>query len=120
VANSAQGVAFRADENTVQLRVMDSRWSLPSNVEGSVSITIGVWSQFFEIDDNTSDSVNAEVAADVLTDLFAQMDKATSMSVTVGKAKPFQVSLAGSTKATNAFLTCAGIKTRFSLLPMVV
>jgi len=92
------------------LRLIDSRWSLPPDVTGTVSITIGDWKKSFEIDGNTSDSVNAEVAKDVIPDLFARMDKASTMFVTVGKAKPFQVSLAGSTKATNAFLTCAGIK----------
>ena len=37
------------------------------------------------------------------------MDAASAMIVTVGKAKPVTVSLIGSTKATNAFRTCAGI-----------
>jgi hypothetical protein len=32
------------------------------------------------------------------------------MTVTGGKAKSFSVSLAGSTKTTNVFRTCAGIK----------
>lgn len=38
------------------------------------------------------------------------MDKAAAMAVTVGKAKPISVSLTGSSKAANAFRTCAGIE----------
>ena len=110
VANMKSGFAIRVDETTKQIRVIDDHWSLPSGATGTVTITIGDWHQVFDIDDNTSDSVNAEIDPDVLTDMLNWMDKATSMSVTVGKAKPFLVPLAGSTRATNAFMTCAGIK----------
>jgi hypothetical protein len=92
------------------IRESNESWSLPSGVSGEVLVTIGDWSNTFEIDDNTDTMVNAEAAPDVVSAMFAAMDKASAMTVTAGKAKPFSVSLTGSTKATNAFLTCAGIK----------
>ena len=49
------------------------------------------------------------VDGDTALAMFAAMDKAEGMSVTIGKARLFQVSLNGSTRAINAFRTCAGI-----------
>jgi hypothetical protein len=103
-------VVFRADSDGVQFRVSNESWSLPAGVTGNVVVTIGEWSNTFAIDQNTDTMVNAEAAQDVVSAVFAAMDKASAMTVTAGKAKPFSVALTGSTKATNAFLTCAGIK----------
>jgi hypothetical protein len=108
--NLARGTAFRADENGVQFRVQDQKWSLPSDVQGNISVTIGSWKQSFDIDSNTSVMVSSEVSSDIALEMFSEMDKSSSMSVTVWKEKPNIVSLTGSTKATNAFRTCAGIK----------
>ncbi|HEY4041387.1 MAG TPA: hypothetical protein VGM32_06020 [Rhodopila sp.] len=109
LAINSHGIAFRSNEDGVQLRVIDHRWSLPSGVTGSVTVGVGGWSQSFDIDDNTSEMVNAETPQDDLAEMFSRMDKATSMTIAVGKAKPLQVSLVGSTKATTAFRTCAGV-----------
>jgi hypothetical protein len=108
--NTDPGVIFRADADGVQFRVLNKSWSLPAGVRGTVVVTVGNWSNAFEIDGNDDSMVNAEAAQDVAAAMFAAMDKASAMTVTVGKAKPFSVSLAGSTKTTNAFRTCAGIK----------
>ena len=110
VLNGPKGVAFRWDENGTQLRIIDPKWSLPSNVEGEVILSINDWNHAFTIDDNSDKTVNAEIDADVVDDMFAAMDRASTMTVTVGKSKPFTVSLSGSTKVTNAFRTCAGMK----------
>jgi hypothetical protein len=91
------------------VRVTNDSWTLPANVEGNIAISVGDWKAIFDIDDNTDTMVNAEVPAEVVVPMFAAMDKAGSMSITVGKAKPFPVSLSGSTRATNALRTCAGI-----------
>ena len=107
--NVSQGVSIRADPASVQFRVTNTSWSLPLNVEGVITVVAGPWSHTFEIDDNTDSMVNAPVPSDVVAPLFAAMDAASAMIVTVGKAKPVTVSLIGSTKATNAFRTCAGI-----------
>jgi hypothetical protein len=104
------GVAFRADANGDQIRVVDPKWSLPADVEGNVTISVGSWKGTFKIDDNTDTMVNAEIEKDDIIAMFVAMDTNASMSVTVGKAKPFVVSLVGSTKSTNAFRTCAGLK----------
>jgi hypothetical protein len=110
VMNQESGVAFRAAIEGIEFRVANSTWSLPSNVQGSIFVAVGQWNATLQIVDNTDTMVGAEVDADTITPMFNAMDKATSMSVTVGKARPFSVSLAGSTRATNAFRTCAHIE----------
>jgi hypothetical protein len=108
--NARSGVALRGDGDTVQLRVIDKKWSLPNSVQGVVLVAIGNWNVTLPIADNTDDSVSAEVSAEDIVTLLTNMDKASTMAVTVGKAKPISVSLAGSSKAANAFRTCAGIE----------
>ncbi len=110
VFNTTSGVALRAAAEGLQLRVTNSNWSLPTGVQGSITISVGEWKTTLEIDDNTDTMVNAEMPNLVALPLFSAMDKAGNMSVAVGKAKPFPVSLVGSTRATNAFRTCAGIE----------
>ena len=107
--NPIQKLAFRADSDGIEFRIADAKWSLPPNVQGSIGITVGSWNATLDIAANTDSSVSALVPEDVLLAMFAAMDKATVMSVAVGKAKPRAVSLAGSSKATNAFRTCAGV-----------
>jgi hypothetical protein len=101
-------VAFRKDDNTFQLRVSDKDWSLPTGVNGQVTLTVGQWTHTFNIDDNTNDTVNAEIDTGLVDTMFGAMDNASTMVVKVGNAKPYDVSLLGSTVATNAFRTCAG------------
>jgi hypothetical protein len=76
--------------------VTNKKWSLPASVEGSVLIVIGEWNETLAISDNTEDTVSAEVTrAEILT-LLTNMDKAATMTVTAGRAKPIPVSLTGS------------------------
>jgi hypothetical protein len=108
--NQRAGIAFRSDGNTFEFRVINDKWSLPASVEGSVVIVIGDWKLTLDISDNTDNSISADVEpAEVLT-LLAAMDKASTMTVTAGKAKPIVASLTGSSKVANAFRTCAGIE----------
>jgi len=109
-ADFESGIAIRADGHGIQIRIINSRWSLPAGVIGDVAISVGGWKETFKIDDNTDTMINSEIDEDDALAMFAAMDANASMSVTVGKAKPFPVSLVGSTKATNAFRTCAGLK----------
>ena len=109
VANMVSGVGLRGDRNGIELRASNQNWSLPSDVEGAVAIAVGTWSTSLEIVGNTGDSIAAMVDGDTALAMFAAMDKAEGMSVTIGKARLFQVSLNGSTRAINAFRTCAGI-----------
>jgi hypothetical protein len=108
--NSAHGFAFRVDESSIQIRIINQNWSLPVGVQGNIDVTVGSWTHDFLIEDNSDTSVSADVPPDVLNDMFDKMDHASSMSVTAGKALPFVVSLLGSTRVTNAFRTCAGLK----------
>ncbi len=107
--NPVRGVAFRADGSDVEIRLSDKSWSLPVNVVGSISISVGTWKKSFEIDDNTANTVVVALPPDDIGPLFAAMDKAPIMTIAVGKARPMNVSLSGSAVATNAFRTCARI-----------
>ena len=109
VANMASGIIFRAEADGLEFRATNPNWSLPTDVEGTIILVVGEWKASLEISSNTDSMVAAGVATDNVVPMFTAMDKASSMSVTIGKAKPFQVSLKGSTRATNAFRTCAGI-----------
>ena len=59
---------------------------------------------------NTDGMVSIKIDDAIFGKLFDSMDKASFMSVKVGNGKPINVSLAGSTKAMNAFRTCAHIR----------
>jgi hypothetical protein len=110
VFNIRSGFALRADKDGMQLRIGNAKWSLPAGVEGNVTVNVGVWKTTLNIGGNTDVVVSAEVPYDIIAPMFAAMDNASTMSIEVGKAKPFLVSLSGSTMATNAFRTCAGIR----------
>jgi hypothetical protein len=110
VGNPVHGIALRAGFEGLQFRASDRSWSLPTGVRGNIWITIGDWQTILDIDENSDTMVNAEVSSDIVTPMFAAMDRASAMLVTIGKAKPTTVSLVGSTRATNAFRTCAGIR----------
>jgi hypothetical protein len=110
MAMTEQGLLFRADADGVALRMVNKKWSLPTDVHGSISVSVGTWKQTFEITFNTSNMVSSDVQEEDVAPMFAAMDKAGSMSVTVGSAAPTTISLAGSTRVTDAFRTCAGIK----------
>jgi hypothetical protein len=106
--NADDGVIFRIDDNRIEIRILDVSWALPPNTNGSVGISVGDWKGVFDIFDNTPEMVIAEIKADDIVPMFAAMDNSSSMIIAVGEVPAFPVSLAGSTKATNAFRTCAG------------
>lgn len=108
--NDAHGIVFRADRYGFQLRIFDQKWSLPANVHGNIFFSTQTLRLALDISDNTVDWVEANLSKDTILDMFAAMDIASSMTIAVGKAKPFVISLIGSTAATNAFRTCAGLK----------
>jgi hypothetical protein len=108
--NPMAGIALREDGDTTQFRVTDKKWSLPTSVQGNVLIVIGDWKLTLTISANTEDSIAANMEQPEIATLLTNMDRAATMAVTVGKAKPIPVSLTGSSKAANAFRTCAGIE----------
>ena len=107
--NPVSGLAFRSDEHKIELRVADKSWSLPAGIAGSMEISIGGWEDKLDIGWNTNDMIAARIPPEVIVSMFASMDKSTSMSIKIGNEKIRKISLSGSTKATNAFRTCAGI-----------
>src|ERR1700735_5364558 len=102
-------MALRSDGSTVELRSGNDSWSLPDGVQGSISFTVNGNTYSFDIVSNTDTMVSADVDADKVQPILDDMAKASSLTLTIGKAKPISVSLSGSSKALNAFRTCAGI-----------
>jgi hypothetical protein len=102
-------MALRSDGTTVELRSGNDSWSLPDGVQGSISFTVNGNTYSFDIVSNTDTMVSADVDADKVQPILDDMAKASSLTLTIGKAKPISVSLSGSSKALNAFRTCAGI-----------
>ena len=107
--NVVSQVAFRADNDGIEFRASNAEWFLPVDVADSVQLVIGDWKSSLEINANSESTVVAGIDADKAGPMFPAMGKAGKMSVTIGKAKLFQVSLNGSPRVINAFLTCAGI-----------
>lgn len=108
-ATSQGGLGLRSDGTTVEIRYVNTSWSLPDGVTGSISIAVDGTTYGFAIVSNTDTMVNAQVDADKVQPILDSMGKAASMVLTAGKAAPVTISLAGSMKALNAFRTCAGI-----------
>ena len=108
--NMKSGIAFRYDFDSMELRVVDKSWTLPSDVAGSLKLSVGDLVETYLIKGNTDTTVSAELTEAQYLKLFDKMNKAASMSISVGKAKPFAVSLTGSTRVMNAFRTCGSIK----------
>lgn len=102
--------AFRASLEGLEARVSNKKWSLPTEVKGTLTLSAGKFTKTVDIATNTSDTVSADIGPDETDEMFGAMDNASSMTVKVGKDAPFKVSLAGSTRVTNAFRTCAGLK----------
>ena len=100
-------MGIRADAMTLELRMMNERWSLPPDTHGTIKVSVGNWTKTLAVAHNTADMLGALLLPSDILPMFEAMDKAASMTVTVGNAAPIIISLAGSTKA---FRTCAGIK----------
>lgn len=101
--------AFWTDGLTLEARMVNSSWSLPSDVQGNIEINVQGDDVSLPVSENNSTMVGAEIDLDAFHKLVAAMDKAGSMIVTVGKAAPVTVSLNGSTAVVRAFETCADI-----------
>lgn len=108
-SNFEGGFMLRHDSDGLEVRIIDKSWTLPTDVSGQVKITVGDFSAAYNIGSNTSEMVVSSVPETDYAGLFAAMDKGASMTVLVGKAKK-SISLNGSTKVTNAFRTCSGLK----------
>lgn len=107
--NNREGLLFRAASTSLELRIVDEAWSLPTEVQGKVGVQVGAKSYDFTITSNTSQMVSADMEPAVALDLFHVMDNNAEMTITAGHSKARHVSLHGSTKAMNAFRTCAGL-----------
>lgn len=107
LANVRRHVAFRKGEDGLEMRVLDENWSLPDDVTGTIDVAVASFSKKLKITANTSTQVVADLDDETAQALFEAMDRSGQMTVTVGKAKPINVSLQGSSRAAVAFKHCA-------------
>ena len=112
--NVRSNIGIRAYGGIVDIKIANEKWSLPASVDGAITVSIGEWNSAFAISQNDSTSVSIEIPQNVYPSMFEAMDKAKIMNIYFGNSRPFAVSLVGSTRATRAFQTCAGIKIRES------
>jgi len=107
--NPISKVALRSDGTTTSIRIINESWSLPASVQGTIVVVAGSDTQSLDITSNSNDWVEADIDPPSVQPLLDAMAKESAMMITVGKAKPLAVSLAGSTVVLNAFRTCANI-----------
>lgn len=110
VVNAQSGIVLRADHMSLEFRVLDPSWSLPTGARGAVRVAMPGFDRTMNVIDNTATMVIMFLTPEDMGQLIDAMDRAPAMTVTPGSAKPITVSLVGSTRATNAFRTCAGMK----------
>jgi hypothetical protein len=108
-ADTASGLLFRTDQDGSTFRIMNEKWSLPSDIEGAVQVSIGDWSKSWVVTANTNNMVEMVIFPAEIVDMIDRMDKASSMTTVIGKDRVTS-SLSGSTVVTNAYRTCAGFK----------
>jgi hypothetical protein len=100
------GFGLRASADDFEIRYSQDNWVLPANVAGSLVIDVGRYHSVLTLTGNTSDTAIAAVSRSQLHGMIAAMEKASWMTVTAGIAPPQRVSLRGSNRATDAFLSC--------------
>lgn len=106
-AGSDEGFGLRASTADIEVRYSQGNWVLPDNVKGSLAIDVGAFHSILPVTANTRDTAIAAITDGQLRGMIAAMESARSMSVTAGYAAPETVSLHGSNRATDAFLSCA-------------
>ena len=92
-----------------EIRLANDAWSLPSHAAGEVSFKIGDWGVPLQAVSNGATMLDVYITEQFMETFIDHMDNGSSMSVTVGNSPAVRFSLAGSTRATNAFRTCAGL-----------
>jgi hypothetical protein len=95
--NPSQMLLFRADEDEIEVRVVDEQWQLPASVAGAIKVTVGEWSGTFDVSHNSDRREDADLSKADLSAMVSAMDKAGSMTVNVGDTKAIVISLTGST-----------------------
>lgn len=107
---SAYGFFLRVDDQgDIDLRLSDESWSLPADVTGDIKLKVNGHSYSYEIQNNTSQMVDAPLTLDQLTTLVADLEAANSLEVVAGSSQPKTIPLDGSKSVLTAFMTCAGI-----------
>jgi len=110
IAVDAQdNIAIRTDDTDIEVRYLNSSWSLPANVGGKFELAVDGRTFSFEITSNTNDQVTAVLTTAQLSSLVSGMSGASSKPIVAANGAPQTASLAGSGPVLSAFITCAGI-----------
>lgn len=99
-------IAVRVDQNDIEIRFSDSKWSLPSNTQGDVTVAAGNYSHLFHTMSANPTMLTGEMTADEAKALLAALETAPSAKLTFGAKTTKNVSLAGSTKVLSTLQGC--------------
>lgn len=104
-------IAVWADnQGKVEIRSMDSSWSLPAGAAGNIAITIKGHNYTYPASVMSAQVIHAIITQNQLSSLVGDMETANSMQVKIGSAKLTTISLDGSQVTLTAFMTCADLK----------
>lgn len=99
-------IALRVDENDIEIRFSDPKWSLPNNTRGNVTVAAGNYSHLFHTMAANPTMLIGEMTADEAKDLLVALETAPSAKLTFGAKTTKNVPLAGSTKVLSTFQGC--------------
>lgn len=108
--NANAGFFIRIDDSgDIEFRLTNDSWSLPTGVTGELKFAVNSHNYSFDITDNTSNMVSADISQAQLMPVVTDMEEADSMQIIAGSSAPVSVSLDGSNQVLTALLTCSGI-----------
>ena len=99
---------FRSDRSTVEIRSMNSQWSLGTDTTGVMTIKAGTYSHDFGMNAMNGTTLTSVVPPGDLSPLLDAFDKASTASINFGGKTTEVISLVGSTKVLNEWRTCTG------------
>lgn len=108
-ADVTGGIGLRFSDTGMELRVFNTKWSLPATATGTVVLQVAGHTYKVDAVPTDATTLSGSIDASDIKPLLDEMTQAAAMQITVGKAAPASVSLAGSGKVLSAFRTCAGI-----------
>ena len=100
-------VGLRVDENDIEVRFSDPKWSLPSDTKGDVTISAGSYSHLFHTASLNPTMLVGELTSDEAKSLLTALETAPAAKITFGAKTSKTISLSGSTKVLSDFQGCA-------------
>ncbi len=101
-------LAFRADEQTIEIRTSNADWSLSADTVGDMTVTVGSYQHSFSMHALNGIMLTGVVTANDVSPLLNAMDKAPLASLKFGTKTVISLSLIGSTRVLNDWRACVG------------